>query len=227
MVEKTHILSAFDKSLVRLNDDVRRMAAITTQSLDDSVRSLSHRDDSLCNRVIADDEMVDALEKEIDREGVNILTRFQPLAHDFRRVFATIKVATDLERISDQSVNIARRVKRLLQSPELPESRMVETIYAQAASLLQDSLRAFNEEDVALAMSLKPRDKELDRAHKELIELLTRRMEQDPARLQDYLDLVFIIRFLERAGDHAVNIGEDAVYAGIARDVRHENREGR
>lgn len=225
MQDKSHILSSFDKALEKLNESIHRMAALTQESLTDAARALARRDESLCNRIIADDEMVDALEMEIDREGVNILTRFQPLAHDFRRVFATIKVATDLERISDQAVNIARRAKRLLQSPEMPESRMIEPIHAQAASLLQDSLRAFSEEDVELAMSLKPRDRELDRAHKELIERLTRRMEEDPSRLPDYLDLVFIARYLERAGDHAVNIGEDAVYARASRDIRHERTE--
>jgi phosphate transport system protein len=225
MQDKSHILTSFDKALQTLNESIHRMAALTQESLTDAARALARRDESLCNRIIADDEMVDALEMEIDREGVNILTRFQPLAHDFRRVFATIKVATDLERISDQAVNIARRAKRLLQSPEMPESRMIEPIHAQAASLLQDSLRAFSEEDIELAMSLKPRDRELDRAHKELIERLTRRMEEDPSRLPDYLDLVFIARYLERAGDHAVNIGEDAVYARASRDIRHERTE--
>jgi len=225
MQDKSHILSSFDKALEKLNDSIHRMAALTQESLNDAARALARRDETLCNRIIADDELVDALEMEIDREGVNILTRFQPLAHDFRRVFATIKVATDLERISDQAVNIARRAKRLVQSPEMPESRMLEPIHAQAAALLQDSLRAFREEDVELAMSLKPRDRELDRAHKELIERLTRRMEEDPSRLPDYLDLVFIARYLERAGDHAVNIGEDAVYARASRDVRHERTE--
>ncbi|MEI6535264.1 MAG: phosphate signaling complex protein PhoU [Verrucomicrobiaceae bacterium] len=222
MNDTPHILSSFDKALGKLNQDIRHMAAVTMESINDSARALARRDEDLCNRVIADDEIVDVLEKQIDSEGINLMTRFMPLAHDFRRVFATMKVAADLERVCDQAVNIARRVKRLLQSPELPESRMIEPIHVQAAALLQDSIRAFNEENMELARSLKARDKELDRAHKELIERLTRRMEEDPLRVQDYLDLVFIIRFLERAGDHAVNIGEDAVYAGTARDVRHE-----
>lgn len=222
MTEKTHILSSFDRALEKLSENIQRMAAITSESLADSVRALARRDEVLCNRVIADDEMVDSLEKEIDRDGVNILTRFQPLAHDFRRVFATIKVATDLERISDQAVNIARRAKKLLQAPELPEARLVEPIHAQALALLQDSLRAFSDENVELAMGLKARDKELDQAQKDLIERLTRRMEENPTRLEDYLGLVFIARYLERAGDHAVNIGEDAVYAGAARDIRHD-----
>src|SRR4051812_9753102 len=126
MPEPTHILSSFDKALESLNESIHRMATITQESLADSSRALARRDETLCNRIIADDETVDALEKEIDREGVNILTRFQPLAHDFRRVFATIKVATDLERISDQAVNIARRSRKLLQSPEMPETRMLE-----------------------------------------------------------------------------------------------------
>ncbi len=222
MNETPHILSSFDKALSKLNQDIQRMAAVTMESINDSARALARRDEDLCNRVIADDEIVDILEKQIDNEGINLMTRFMPLAHDFRRVFATMKVAADLERVCDQAVNIARRVKRLLQSPELPESRMIEPIHVQAAALLQDSIRAFNEENMELALSLKARDKELDRAHKELIERLTRRMEEDPVRVQEYLDLVFIIRFLERAGDHAVNIGEDAVYASTARDVRHE-----
>lgn len=222
MNETPHILTSFDKALGNLKQGIQRMAAITMECLSDSARALARRDEALCNRVIADDEMVDDLEVQIDREGVNLMTRFMPLAHDFRRVFATMKVAADLERICDQAVNIARRVKRLLQSPELPESRMIEPIHVLAAALLQDSLRAFNEENMELALGLKARDKELDRAHKELIERLTRRMEEDPVRVQDYLDLVFIIRFLERAGDHAVNIGEDAVYAGTARDIRHD-----
>ena len=222
MKETPHILSSFDKALGKLNQDIQRMAAVTMESLNDASRALARRDEDMCNRVIADDEIVDVLEKQIDSEGINLMTRFMPLAHDFRRVIATMKVAADLERVCDQAVNIARRVKRLLQSPELPEARMIEPIHVQAAALLRDSLRAFNEENMELALSLKARDKELDLAHKELIERLTRRMEGDPMRVQDYLDLVFIIRFLERAGDHAVNIGEDVVYAGTARDVRHE-----
>jgi phosphate transport system protein len=74
---------------------------------------------------------------------------------------------------------------------------------------------------VELAMSLKPRDKELDAMQREFIARLTSRMEEDTAGIKDYMDLIFIARFLERSGDHAVNIGEDAVYAGAARDIRH------
>ena len=200
------------------------MASIASQNLGDSIRGLLEGDEDLCNQVIAEDEAVDQLEKKIDADGIAILTRFTPLAQDLRRVMSTMKVSNNVERISDQAVNIARRAKRILQSVELPETRMVEPIYDQAIDLLRDSLSAFRDENIALGSGLKARDKELDLQQNEFIVRLTRRMEEDTSRLKDYIDLVFIARFLERAGDHAVNIGEDAVYAGAAKDIRHSSQ---
>ncbi len=223
MNEPRHILSSFDKALNQLHDDLLRMASLTMRNLSASIRGLEDRNADLCNQVIAEDNEVDQLEKSIDADGIAILTKFNPVAHDLRRVLASMKSSSNLERVSDQSVNIARRAKRLMQSNELSETRLVEPIYAHALSLLQDAVRAFREEDTTLAMSLKPRDKDLDRLQNELIAKLTSRMEEDRTRVKDYVDLIFIIRFLERAGDHAVNIGEDAVYASIARDIRHSN----
>lgn len=218
-----HILSSFDQALDQLRQDLFHMASVTTQNLSDAVRGLIERDTDLCNQVIAEDEQVDQYEKKIDATGIAILTRFTPLAQDLRRVVSTMKASSNLERISDQAVNIARRAKRILQSLDLPETRMIEPIHAQAMSLLKDAVQAFSVEDVPLATSLKARDKELDHQQNEFIIRLTKRMEEDTSRLKDYIDLVFIARFLERAGDHSVNIGEDAVYAGVAKDIRHEH----
>jgi len=221
MNEPRHILSNFDSALNQLRQNLFKMASVTSQNLNDAVKGLIQRDLDLCNQVIADDEQADQLEKTIDAEGIAILTRFTPMAQDLRRVVSAMKASSNLERISDQAVNIARRGRRLLQSVELPETRMIEPIHAQASSLLQDAVRSFTEEDMELATGLKARDRELDQQQNEFIARVTRRMEEDTGRLKDYIDLVFIARFLERAGDHAVNIGEDAVYAGAARDIRH------
>jgi phosphate transport system protein len=221
MNEPRHILSNFDKALAQLRGNLFRMAGLTAQNFTGCARALVQRDEDLCNRVIADDEEIDRLEKQIDAEGVAILTRFTPLAHDFRRVFATIKAATDLERVSDQAVGIARRAKRLLKEAQLPEAHLLEPLFAAALGLFNDSVRALSNEDMALAGELKARDRELDRLQHEVIEKITRRMEDDPANAQHYLDLVFIARFVERVGDHAVNLGEESVYSGTAKDVRH------
>ena len=198
------------------------MASLSEQNFSSAARALSTRDENLCNRVIAEDEEVDMLEKRIDAEGIAIITRFQPVAHDFRRVFSTMKAATDLERVSDQAVSIARRAKRLIQSLEMPETRMLEPMFLAASGLLRDSIQAFAEENQEMGSSLKPRDRLLDKMQHEFIDRITRRMEEDAVNAQSYLDLVLIARVIERVGDHAVNIGEDSVYAVSARDIRHQ-----
>ena len=221
-----HILSRFDSNLNDLRSDLLRMASLAEQSFSSASRALASRDENLCNWVIAEDEEVDRLEKKIDSDGISIITRFQPVAHDFRRVFSTMKAATDLERVADQAVSIARRTKRLLQAAELPETRTLEPMFAAASSLLHDSIQALADENQDLGSSLKPRDKLLDKMQHEFIERITRRMEEDAMNAQSYLDLVLIARVIERVGDHAVNIGEDSVFSSTARDIRHEGSKG-
>ncbi len=222
MQEQRHILSQFDQALNQLRSDVLQMSQHALDNLATATQGLMERDEALCNKVIADDEIVDAFEKGIDAEGIDILAKFTPLAHDLRRVVATMRTSSDLERISDQAVSIARRARSVIQEEELTETRLIEPLHTTAQQLLRDAMQAFQSEDVALALSLKPRDKELDRHHKDVIRKLTESMETDTPNLRSYLDLIFVTRCLERVGDHAVNIGENAVFAASAKDVRHE-----
>jgi phosphate transport system protein len=161
------------------------------------------------------------MERQLDADGIQILTKYQPLAVDFRRVFSTMKITTDLERVADKAVSISRRTKRLLQSLELPETRMLEPLFDEANSLLRDGIRAYTEENTVLGSALKERDRYLDSIHHDFVGRITQRMESDPRNAQNYLDLVLIGRYVERVGDHAVNIGEESVFCRSARDIRH------
>jgi phosphate transport system protein len=223
--ESRHILSSFDRSLEQLREALSRMALLAEDSFNSAARALARRDEDLCNRIIAEDEEADVLEKKIDAEGIHILTRYTPLAHDFRRVFTTMKAATDFERVCDKAVSIARRTKRLIHTLELRETRMLEPVFDAAAGLLHDAIRAYFDEDRELATGLKARDRKLDELHHNFVSRITRRMEEDAPNAQGYLDLVLIARNIERVGDHAVNIGEDSVFSSSAVDIRHE-REG-
>lgn len=216
-----HILSLFGNALSALRQDILRMASVTSENLRNATRGLVDRNDDLCNKAIADDEEVDHLEMQIDREGQEIIMRFSPVAADFRQVMATMKMANNFERISDQAVNIAKRARKMNRYPELPETKLIEPIYDMAASLLDTCVAAFRDGDVAKALSLDALDDPLDKAQRELSKKLTQRSEEDPERVGGYINLIFITRFLERIGDRAVNIGEDCVYAKSAKDIRH------
>jgi phosphate transport system protein len=222
MIAHKHILGTFDESLAALRNNVLMMAGLTERSLERAMKGLVNRDDNICATAIADDEEIDQLEKQIDKDGVDILLRFQPVASDLRRVVAAMKLSTNLERMADMATTIARRARKLNQHPPLAEVELIRPMYDHAMSMFKDSVDAFAREDVDLARGVVPRDQKLDDLNRRASHRLVDRMAQDPDQLRGYLNLIFVGRCLERVGDHATNIAEDAVYAAAAEDIRHQ-----
>lgn len=218
----SHILTDFDDALTSLRNRVLDMATLTTRSLTNALNGLAQRDDDLCLKAIADDEEIDQLEIQIDKEGVELLLRFQPVASDLRRVIGALKLSPNLERVGDESVSIARRARKLIRHEELPEVAWVSEMGAQAMLLFKDSVDAYTRNDADLGRSLKARDKPLDAMNADLLRRLLGRVPQNQGHLRGYLNLTFIAGHLERIGDHATNIGEEAVYAADAEDIRHQ-----
>jgi len=223
MIAHRHILGTFDESLGALRNNVLMMAGLTERSLERAMKGLINRDDNLCANAIADDEEIDQLEKQIDKDGVDILLRFQPVASDLRRVVAAMKLSSNLERMADQATTIARRARKLNRHPPLSEVELIKPMYEHAMSMFKDSVDAFVREDVDLGRAIVPRDEKLDHLNRVASRKLIERMAQDPEQLRGYLNLIFVGRCLERVGDHATNIAEDAVYAAAAEDIRHQS----
>ena len=223
MIAARHILGTFDESLATLRNNVLMMAGLTERSLERAMKGLIDRNDDLCANAIADDEEIDQLEKQIDKDGVDILLRFQPVASDLRRVVSAMKLSSNLERMADQATTIARRARKLNRHPALPEVELIRPMYDHAVSMFKDSVDAFAREDVELGRAIVPRDQKLDDLNRSASHKLVDRMAQDPDQLRGYLNLIFIGRCLERVGDHATNIAEDAVYAAAAEDIRHQS----
>ncbi len=222
MIANKHILGTFDEALSALRNNVLMMAGLTERSLERAMKGLFNRDDNVCANAIADDEEIDQLEKQIDKDGVDILLRFQPVASDLRRVVSAMKLSSNLERMADQATTIARRARKLNQHPPLPEVELMRPMYEHAMSMFKDSVDAYVREDVNLGRAVVPRDEKLDELNRMASHKLVERMAQDPDQLRGYLNLIFVSRCLERVGDHATNIAEDAVYAAAAEDIRHQ-----
>jgi phosphate transport system protein len=222
MVTSKHILGTFDELLASLRNNVLMMAGLTERNLEQALKGLFERNDNLCANAIADDEEIDQLEKQIDKDGVDILLRFQPVASDLRRVVAAMKLSSNLERMADQATTIARRARKLNQHPPLPEVELIKPMYEHAMSMFRDSVDAFVREDVDHGRAVVNRDERLDELNGSVGRKLIERMAHDPDQLRGYLNLIFIARALERVGDHATNIAEEAVYAAAAEDIRHQ-----
>jgi len=220
-MKPTHILSNFEEALRELRNDALMMASLTERNLDNARKGLFERDEDWCNTVIADDEEIDTLEVQIDRDGINVMLRFHPLASDMRDVISTMKLSVNLERIADQAVSIARRSRKLIARPEVAETALLQPIFTFAETMVKDAIHAFANGNTAIARELKDRDRDLDEMNRSFAEQMTTRMSENVDLIPSYMDLIFIARFLERVGDQAKNMGEDTVYAVSAEDTRH------
>ncbi len=216
-----HIRHSFDAALYGLRNDVLMMSSLTDRILQTAIEALFNRNSELCDHVVADDEEVDALERQVDQDGVGLLVRFQPVASDLREVVSAMKVSSNLERIADQSVNIARRARHLNSRPAVSEVALLEPPHRLAVTIFHDSMRAFADGDYELARTLKLKDAELDALTDQVDEKLVERGTLDPEIVPTYVDLIFVARALERIGDHATNIAEDSFWRDQAADIRH------
>ena len=223
MIAPKHILGTFDEALASLRNNVLMMSSLAERSLGNAFGGLFQRDDDLCALAIADDEEIDQLEKQIDKDGIDLLLRFQPVASDLRRVVSAMKLSSNIERIGDQAVNTARKARKLNHHPALSEMQVIEPIYQHALAMFRDAVDSYAREDVTLALTMEARDTTLDEMNAKASQRLIERMAHDPEQLRGYLNLMFIARHLERVGDHATNIAEDAVYAIAAEDIRHQH----
>ena len=218
---RPHTLTNFTTALDQLRKSVLMMSSLTQRNLKNAIRGLQDRDDDSCNNCIAADEEVDLLEIQVDREGIEVMSRFQPVASDLREVVSSIKIGANIERIADLGVGIARRARKLNEHASLPEVHLLDGATVLAQAMFDDAVRAFAERNTFLAVELKSRDGELDRMNREITDALIDRMQDDSANLPAYLNLIFISRCLERIGDHACNVAEDVVFAVNAEDIRH------
>jgi phosphate transport system protein len=219
--ESRHILGAFEQSIARLIDDVRKMGTYAQENLRHAAEGLLERNSDLCNRAIADDEKVDELEKEVDREGVELIMKFGPVSRDLRRIISSMKAASAIERCSDHAVALAKRAKNINQHAIVAETESLRVLYTLASAQLMDAVTSFCDGNLEAALNINGRDTELDAVYRTFNKSVVARMKQDPEQIPDYVDLMFCARFIERIGDQSCNIAEDAVYFLTAKDIRH------
>ena len=216
-----HSLPGFEQSLEELRADILSMAALVRRSLRNAETGFVQQDEDDCSAVIADDEEVDLLEKQVDRGGTNILIRFQPVATDFRTVLATIKLASNLENISAQAVNIARRARALIQESALEKDDGLTPIFELVDASLSEALEACSSFDNTRAEKLRRQMEPLAESARDLMETFSDAVGKNPKRSALYVNLIIIARSLEQIIYLIESITEDIIYVAEAKDIRH------
>ena len=217
-----HISRRFNEDLERLRNKVLTMGGFVEQQLNNAVTALVEGDSSLGESVAMNDSKVNGMEIAIDEEASRILATRGPTAGDLRLIVAIIKTITDLERIGDEGEKLGYIASRLA-SMERPADkyREVKHLGRQVAEMVHGALDAFARLDAQAAVRVAREDKTIDEEYEAIQRQSITFMMEDPRTIRRALDVMWVVRALERIGDHAKNICEYVIYMVHGKDVRH------
>ena len=211
----------FALELEDLRNKLLKMGGLVESAVHRSVRSLVDRDEQLARRVLEGEPAINEMEKEVDELCTRLLVLQQPMARDLRFLTSVLKINTDLERMGDLAKNIAARALSLLQQAPLRLNVDIPHISSLVEQMLLKSLDAFVQEDADLAQQVLQADDEVDALRTAAYGDIVHFMQENPSHVQGGMELVFVVRNLERIGDHATNMAEDVIFMTKGVDVRH------
>jgi phosphate transport system protein len=217
----------FDEQLQALRSHLMKMSAMAEVMIADAVRSVVERDKAAISPVFEREELVNAMQMEIDESCMKLIALNQPAAADLRFILGIIKTNSELERLADEAVNVVKKAEHLLTVEQLKPFELIPETSHIARSMVRDSLRSFVNRNTTLAREVLQRDDQLDALKTKIVDLLKDCMTEDSKTVLRALDLMYITRCLERIGDHATNIAENAIFVVEGLDVRHHADEKR
>lgn len=210
--------------LKKLKTDITEMWKLVASQLHKAMHSLNTFDKDLSREVISNEQRVNSMELNIDRDCENIFALFNPVAVDLRFVLAILKINNNLERIGDIAEGISKFIileKEPFDEPLLRKTRFL-TMFKAAIQIVEDVLTSFNKEDTKLARGIFEQDEMLDEINAEANQIISDYIRDNPDKTEQALNVLSIIRRLERVGDQSTNIAEEIIFYLEAKVLKHK-----
>ncbi len=204
--------TGFDLALGELHNDLLRMGSIVEKQIYQCIESLVNQDDELADNIIKNDDLVDNLQKEIENKCIRLIAKEQPLAIDLRTIFTATKLVTDLERMADYAVDIAKITKRLKKEKYIKKLIDIPKMAQIVKKMIRRGLDAYVAADVDSAYEVCKMDDEIDSLYKSVFTEMLTIMSNNKENINQITQLLFVCKYLERVGDHVTNICEWTIY---------------
>ncbi|WP_026565340.1 phosphate signaling complex protein PhoU [Bacillus sp. UNC41MFS5] len=202
----------FENNLKQLKELLMDMAQKSENAIKDSINSLINQDLDKANEILNNDTVIDDLEHEINNKAITLIAKESPVAKDLRRIVVALKISSEVERIADNAVNIAKSTIHIGKEKHIKEIVDIPKMMDLALEMLDDSLKAFLEEDVDLARRCAQKDDKVDEMYGRLVKELMEYLKQYPNQTNQITQLAFVCRYIERLADHSTNIAEHVIY---------------
>ncbi len=212
----------YQQQLAQLKDKLLAMAALAQQTLDCAMDGYLKADPVLLQHVLENERAINAAERSVDEMAYDLMAMEQPMAVDLRFLLAVIKINGDLERIGDQSVNIAERGRDLLDRPRADLPVNMRQMGELTEKMIRFSLQSLLDGDANMAKSVLTMDDDVDQMNRDVHKAMIAMIQQHPEWTEQALSTIIIARNLERIADHATNIAEDVIFWVRGADVRHQ-----
>lgn len=220
---ENHYMKQFDEDLEEIRTRLMEMGGKVEQQLQNAIRAVTEVDSKLAEEVINQEKLVDTMEVDIDEACILIIARRQPAASDLRLVMMVTKAVNDLERIGDEAKKIANHAIILAEESAASEGYTeVRHLGQSVLGMLSNALDAFARFDVDAAMRTLEEDRQIDLDYKTALRELVTYMMEDPRSISRVINVLWVVRSLERIGDHAKNLCEQIVFVVKGKDIRHQ-----
>lgn len=196
-----------------INNNLNIMTELVKDQVKDSLNALKLRDEKLARDTISKDDEVDNLQKVIEEECIKFIATEQPVAKDLRRVFTASKIVTDLERMADHAVDICKIAKDVKNNAEPIEIKKLLIMEEKLQNMITLALKAYDDRDADAAYEICKLDDEIDNLYKEMFKDILTCIKNDESKVEYGTKLLFVIKYLERIGDHVTNICEWIIFS--------------
>lgn len=202
----------FDRELEMLHHDLIKMGSMVEETIDNTITALKKQDRELAKKVFLGDDVIDDLERKIEKRCLDLIARQQPLAKDLRAIGTALKIITDMERIADQSADIAEITLMMTDEKYIKPLIDIPIMADLAKQMVNKSIDAFVRQDIELAKAVCESDDEVDDLFSKIKLELTNIMKNNSEAIDQIVNFLFITKYLERMGDHATNIAEWVIF---------------
>lgn len=204
--------SNFDSNLLQLKEMLLQMARRSENAIKESIEALINQDIAKAEMIINGDDEIDQLEHEINDKAIVLIAKEAPVARDLRKIIVALKISSEVERIGDLAVNIAKSTIHIGNEKHIKEIVDIPKMMDMALEMLSESLTAFYSEDTELAKRCAEKDDNVDEMYGKLIRELMGYIQQYPQNINQITQLAFVARYIERLADHATNISENVIF---------------
>lgn len=211
-----------EEKLQPIKEHLFAFSALAGSMFEKGIRSLATKDEALAREVVdVDEPQANEYDHAIERETINFIALYQPEARVLREVYMYAKIGSDLERLADHSVNIARSALYLIPRPDIKPYIDLPRMSEEARHMLADAMTAFSTHNTRLAIEVVGRDDTVDNLQQQILRELLTYMMADPGTIDRALQIIFVASDMERIADLATNIAEDVVFTNTGRLIRH------